>query len=91
VPLPAELDAKHNAMQNKLSKMQGAAFDRGYMAHMVTAHQQAVAMFQREATGVKDADAKAWASKTLPTLQEHLKMARAVNMATAKTAGAPAK
>jgi predicted outer membrane protein len=40
VTLPTELDAKHKAMQDKLSKMKGAAFDRAYMAHMVTAHQQ---------------------------------------------------
>ena len=79
VTLPTELDAKHKAMHDKLSKMKGAAFDRAYIAHMVTAHQQAVALFQKEASGGKDPEAKAWAAKTLPTLQEHLKMARAVN------------
>jgi putative membrane protein len=94
VTLPAALDAKHQAMQDKLSKMKGAAFDRAYMAHMVTAHQQAVALFQKEATGGKDPDAKAWAAKTLPTLQEHLKMARGLNakvMGAAKAEGAGPK
>jgi putative membrane protein len=71
-------------MQDKLSKMKGAAFDRAYMAHMVTAHQQAVALFQKETSGGKDPEAKAWAAKILPTLQEHLKMARGLN---AKVAG----
>jgi len=79
VTLPTELDAKHKAMQDKLSKMKGAAFDRAYMAHMVTAHQQAVALVQREASGGRDPEAKAWAAKILPTLQEHLKIARGVN------------
>jgi putative membrane protein len=79
VTLPSELDAKHKAMHDTLSKMKGAAFDRAYMAHMVSAHQQAVALFEKEAGGGKDADVKAWAAKTLPTLQEHLKMARGVN------------
>jgi putative membrane protein len=94
VTLPTELDAKHKAMQDKLSKMKGAAFDRAYMAHMVSAHQQAVALFQKEASGGKDADAKAWAAKTLPTVQEHLKMARSIHakvMGTAKGEGASAK
>ena len=77
--LPTELDAKHKAVQDRLSKMKGAAFDRAYMAHMVTAHQQAVALFQKQANGGKDPEAKAWAAKILPTLQEHLKMARGVN------------
>jgi putative membrane protein len=84
VTLPTELDAKHKAMQDRLSKMKGAAFDRAYMAHMVTAHQQAVALFQKQANGGKDPEAKAWAAKILPTLQEHLKMARGV---TAKVTG----
>jgi len=76
--LPTELDAKHKAMQDKLAKMKGADFDRAYMAHMVTAHQQAVALFEKESKGGTDAEVKAWAAKTLPTLQEHLKMARGI-------------
>ena len=85
VTLPTELDAKHKAMHDKLSKMKGDAFDKFYMSHMVTAHQQAVGLFSKESKGGKDADVKAWAGKTLPTLQEHLKMARGIN---AKVAGA---
>jgi putative membrane protein len=81
VTLPTELDAKHKAMQDKLAKMKGADFDRAYMAHMVTAHQQAVALFEKEASGGKDAEMKAWAAKTLPTLQEHRKMANSVKPA----------
>jgi putative membrane protein len=89
VTLPTELDAKHKAMQDKLAKMKGPAFDRAYMTQMITAHQQAVALFQKEAGAGKDPEAKAWAAKTLPTLQEHLKMARGVNakvMGSGKTA-----
>jgi putative membrane protein len=76
VTLPAELDAKHKAMHDKLSKLNGAAFDGAYMAHMATAHKEAVALFQREAKSGSDADLRAFAEKTLPTLQEHLKMAQ---------------
>ena len=76
VTLPAALDAKHQAMQEKLSKLNGAAFDTAYLAHMVAAHKEAVALFQREAKAGKDAETKAFAEKTLPTLQEHLKMAQ---------------
>ena len=79
VTLPATMDAKHQAMQAKLAKLKGAAFDTAYMSHMVTAHGQAVALFQKEAKGGTDADAKAWAAKTLPTLQEHHKSAQALN------------
>ena len=80
VTLPATLDAKHKAMQDKLSKLKGQAFDTAYMTHMVTAHKQAVTLFQQEAKSGKDAETKAFAEKTLPTLQEHLKMAQGVTV-----------
>jgi putative membrane protein len=76
VTLPTSLGAQHKAMQDKLSKLNGPAFDSAYMAHMVAAHKEAVALFQREAKTGKDAETKAFAEETLPTLQEHLKMAQ---------------
>ena len=85
VTLPIELDQKHRAVQDKLAKLKGEAFDKAYMSHMVTAHQQAVTLFQHEAKAGKDADAKAWAAKTLPTLQEHYKSARTLNAPKAKS------
>ena len=79
VTLPTELDAKHKAMQDKLSKLKGAALDAAYMTHMLADHKAGVALFQREAKSGKDAETKAFAEKTLPTLQQHLKMAQDVN------------
>jgi putative membrane protein len=55
VTLPAELEGKHKAMQEKLAKLKGPEFDKTYMAHMVDAHEQAVALFEKEAKGGKDA------------------------------------
>ena len=85
VTLPADMGPQHKAMQDKLSKMSGDAFDKAYMAHMVSAHAKAVAAFQRESKSGGNADLKAWADKTLPTLQEHHTMARSLNT---KVAGA---
>ena len=79
VTLPVDMGPTHKAMQDKLSKMSGDAFDRAYAAHMVTAHAKAVASFQRASKTAANADLKAWANKTLPTLQEHHKMARDIN------------
>jgi putative membrane protein len=66
-------------VMDKLSKLSGADFDREYMKHMVEDHVKDVALFEKEAKNGKDADLKAWAEKTLPTLKEHLQMARDVN------------
>lgn len=76
VTLPAEMDPKHKALSEKLGARTGADFDRDYMKAMVDDHQKAVKLFQNEANKGDDADAKAWAAKTLPTLQGHLSMAQ---------------
>lgn len=76
VALPTEPDAKHKSAMEKMSAKSGAEFDKEYVKTMVKDHEKAVAMFQKETTDGKDAEAKAFAAKTLPTLQGHLEMAR---------------
>jgi putative membrane protein len=77
VTLPTGPDAKHQAMMTKMQAMSGAAFDREYVKNSgVKDHEKMEKLFQKESTGAKDADAKAFAAKTLPTVQEHLRMAR---------------
>ena len=59
----------------KLSKLSGEAFDREYAKDMVKDHEKDVAEF-RAATKLRDPDIKEFATQTLPTLQEHLEMAK---------------
>ena len=84
VTLATELDDQHRAIQQKLAPLKGAAFDQAYMAHMVTAHLQAVVAFQEEAKDGEDPDVKAWAAKTLPMLQDHVKSASSINATVSK-------
>ena len=90
VPLPTDLDARHKAEHARLSKLSGASFDRAYMTAMVGDHANAVASFQRASKTAKDPDLKAWAGKTLPTLQDHQKMAREISAKVRGTAPATA-
>jgi putative membrane protein len=78
IKLPAEMEKKQAAMRDRLSKLNGAAFDRAYMQDMVRDHEKDIASFQHEAKMGKDPDVKQWASQVLPTLQDHLKQARQV-------------
>jgi len=75
VTLPSGLDAKDQATYDRLSKLNGAAFDKAYMRDMVSDHKKDIAEFQKEANSGSNADVKNFASQTLPTLQEHLSMA----------------
>jgi putative membrane protein len=76
IQLPTDLDAKHKSDMKRLQGLSGAAFDKAYMTHMLADHKMDIADFQKEADSGKDADVKAFAARTLPTLKEHLQMAQ---------------
>jgi putative membrane protein len=76
ITLPAEMGPEEKALRDRLVKLSGPAFDQAYMKAMVSDHVKDVAAFRMEAKTGKDAEVKAWAAKTLPTLEEHLRMAR---------------
>jgi putative membrane protein len=76
ITLPTELDARHREHVTKLQGMSGAEFDRAYARMMVSDHEKDVSEFERQSTRGMDPDLKAFASKTLPILQEHLQLAR---------------
>ena len=70
--------AKKNgdAMSDKLRKLEGAEFDKGYIMMMVKDHEKDVKAFEKESKDGEDADIKAFAAKTQPTLQSHLEMVK---------------
>jgi putative membrane protein len=86
ITLPSDMDAKEKSLRDRLTKLSGPAFDRAYMQAMLADHRQDVPEFRTEANSGKDADVKAFAAKTLPTLEDHLKMAEQIN----KTVGSSA-
>ena len=51
---------------------------RAYSKLMLNDHNKDVSAFEKESTKGADSDLKAFATRTLPTLQEHLKMAKAL-------------
>jgi len=66
-----------------LSERKGSSFDQHYADSIgVKAHQDTIKLFQKEIDKGSDADVKAWASKTLPTLQHHLEAAQALKAKT---------
>jgi putative membrane protein len=78
VAVPTALDRGHQRLYDRLAKLSGPDFDRAYMKDMVKDHDKDVKAFERQAKSGKDPDVKSWASKTLPTLQEHQQQAKQV-------------
>jgi putative membrane protein len=73
----AEADDEHKDIQEELSKLTGNEFDRRYIQVMIDEHQEAV----NELEGKQDAEnmqVRQWASKTLPTVRQHLERARQI-------------
>jgi putative membrane protein len=79
IALPADLDVKHKATRDRLAKLSGTSFDRAYMQEMLTDHRKDVMDFRKESESGKDPEVKAFAARTLPTLEDHLKMAQSTN------------
>jgi putative membrane protein len=78
IALPTETDEEHKKVAADLSSKSGKAFDKAYMDAMVKDHDKDVAEFQNMSTNATDPDLKAWVTKTLPTLQDHQKMAKEI-------------
>jgi len=74
--MPTQADEAHQKDAARLAGMNGSDFDRSYMMMMVNDHQKVVSMFEKYSTEGSDPDVRAFARKMLPTLQDHLKMAR---------------
>src|ERR1700693_860384 len=76
ITVPDSLNAKDQALYDRLSKLSGSQFDQAYINAMVKDHQEDVAEFRRVSRTAKDPDIKDFASKTLPALEHHLEMAQ---------------
>ena len=79
ITLPVKMSAQQQATYDQLSKLRGEQFDKVYAKDMVQDHTNDVAKFQHEANVGKDTPIKDFASQTLPTLQEHLRLAHQMN------------
>lgn len=77
VTLPTEPSMAQKAKLKLLQGADGANFDKRYAESFgLKAHEDTVSLFQKESQKAKDPEVKAWAEKTLPTLQHHLEMAK---------------
>jgi putative membrane protein len=78
IKVPTKLDIKHKAMVDALKVRSGASFDAAYAKHMAADHTKAIALFTKESQS-PDPDMSAFAKQTLPTLQEHKRLADALD------------
>ena len=74
-PTSSALQAGGDKNLAHLQTLSGAAFDKAYAQQMVEDHQKSIAMFKQHANSPQ-AEVKQFVTKTLPTLEQHLKRAQ---------------
>jgi len=78
ITLPTTASVGQMASKAKLDVLSGATFDKSYVKGQISAHRQTIALFRMEISSGQDADAKAFAVATLPTVKAHLKAITAI-------------
>jgi putative membrane protein len=79
VEVATDITMMAKAKAKLLDAKSGADFDKAFMEGMVKGHKDSVDNFQKAANEAKDADVKAFAAKTLPTLKAHLAKAEEIS------------
>jgi len=69
---------KEHAEIKRLEGLSGTEFDRAFVRAAINDHEKDVKEFEKAAEKCDDAELKAFAAKTLPTLREHLSQARSL-------------
>lgn len=69
-----ELDDEHKTLMHRLGTKPASEFDSEYGKQMIEAHEKAVTLYS-DAAALQDKDLVAYAKKTLPTIQQHERMA----------------
>jgi putative membrane protein len=62
---------------HELEGLQGGEFDRAFIDRFTKDHQRAIAMYDRATSQCEDEDVRTFATKTIPTLRAHVRMAQA--------------
>src|SRR6202042_176339 len=78
VTLPTSASVGQMATKAKLDVLSGDTFDKSYVKGQISAHRDTIALFRKEISSGQDADAKAFATATLPTIKAHLKAITAI-------------
>jgi putative membrane protein len=74
--IPTALNSSSQSKIDKLRDVKPADFSSDFDSMQVSAHKDAVSLFERYAKGGEDPKLKNWAAKTLPAVRHHLEMAQ---------------
>jgi putative membrane protein len=78
ISLPGAVDAETKMHIDAMMSKKGRDFDKAYVNMMVEDHQKDVAEFEKASKELPDAELKNFAARTLPVLQKHHSVIKAI-------------
>jgi|ERR1043166_3105748 putative membrane protein len=70
------ITSKEDSRMNRLQKLSGVDFDKAYLSDMIKDHKKDLKEFEEASKNAADPELRAFAEKTLPTIQQHLQTAQ---------------
>jgi putative membrane protein len=80
ITLPTSASIGQMATKAKLDVLSGDTFDKSYIKAQLKGHKDTITVLKKEIASGQDADAKAFATAVLPTVQGHLKKIKGIAM-----------
>jgi putative membrane protein len=78
VKLPTEASATERNQKSELEKLSGAQLNDAYLRDELQGHKETISAFESEIEHGQNQEAKNYAEQTLPTLQDHIRIAEDV-------------
>jgi len=75
ITLPGKMLSVNQDVYTELSRYKGIDFDKHYMKKMVEDHKEGIKAFRKASQFADNDQVRNWAQKSLPTLNQHLKLA----------------
>lgn len=73
--LPQGLTPEDSSTKSSLSSVSGSQFDQKFIQAQLQDHKKAIALFEKQLNEGQDPQLKEFAQKTLPVLQDHMRVA----------------
>lgn len=75
VKLPTEASATLRNQKTEMEKLSGAQLNQAYLRDELQGHKETISAFESEIEHGQNQEAKHYAEQTLPTLQDHIRIA----------------
>jgi putative membrane protein len=80
-----DVDDDKDRAYKRMNKKSGSEFDQEFVEHMIDEHEKDVKMFEKAASDAKDAEVRAFATKHVADLREHLQEAQNLRLSVMPT------